>query len=166
MCDFTSENKEEKTNRHLNPNCRFFFAVCIREVSSKKTEGFLWCLQFTGISRVLIPNTGTVLRKNRSWLAVGVYTFPTMPKTLRPGSRLMVVYLAYAGVGCRRRPPAAGRRPPPASPCRARLMRTPPTRHTTRLIAVSRKALSKLSKESTHAACASCARHERTHPRH
>ena len=40
LCDFTSENKEEKTNRHLNPNCRPFFAVCIREVSSKKTKDF------------------------------------------------------------------------------------------------------------------------------
>jgi len=28
-----------------------------------------------------------------------VCTFPTIPKTLRPGSRLMVVYLVYAGVG-------------------------------------------------------------------
>ena len=46
VCDFTSENKEEKTNRHyLNPSCRPFFAVCVCEVSSKKNEGFLWCLQ-------------------------------------------------------------------------------------------------------------------------
>ena len=27
------------------------------------------------------------------------FYFPTTPKTLRPGSRLMVVYLVYAGVG-------------------------------------------------------------------
>ena len=50
---------------------------------------------FTGTSRVLIPNTGMV-----HWLPFGVYTFPTIPKTLYPGSRLMVVHLAYAGVGC------------------------------------------------------------------
>ena len=39
-CDFTPENKEEKTNRHLSSNCRPFFAVCIREVSSKKPKDF------------------------------------------------------------------------------------------------------------------------------
>ena len=40
LCDFTLENKEAKPVRHLNPNCRPFFAVCIREVSSKKSKGF------------------------------------------------------------------------------------------------------------------------------
>ena len=40
LCDFTPENKEEKTNRHLSSNCRPFFAVCIREVSSKKPKDF------------------------------------------------------------------------------------------------------------------------------
>ena len=28
LCNFTSETKEEKTNRHLYFNCRPFFAVC------------------------------------------------------------------------------------------------------------------------------------------
>ena len=68
LCDFTSENKEEKTNRHLNPNCRPFFAIFIREISSEKKLRI--SLVFTGISRVLIPNTGTLARcfeKNRSW---------------------------------------------------------------------------------------------------
>ena len=31
LCDFTSENKEEKTNRHLKPNCHpFFFGLYTR----------------------------------------------------------------------------------------------------------------------------------------
>ena len=50
---------------------------------------------FTGNARVLIPNTGTVPWKKRSWLAFDVCTFPAIPQTLHPGSRLMVVYFVY-----------------------------------------------------------------------
>ena len=48
---------------------------------------------FTGTSRVLIPNTGTVpfLKIVLGW-RLACILFCTIPQTLRPGSRLIVVY--------------------------------------------------------------------------
>ena len=46
---------------------------------------------FAGISRVLIPNIGTVLKKKPFLVSIWRVYFSTIPKTLHPGSRLMVL---------------------------------------------------------------------------
>ena len=99
MCDFISENKEEKTNRHLNlPTAAHFFAVCIREVSSttkKQKDVFDVYRYFASADSEYWRGA---LKKS---FLVGVWRvyFPHHSQTLRPGSRLMVVYLVCAGVG-------------------------------------------------------------------
>ena len=69
LCDFTSENKEEKTNCHLNSNCRPFLRFVYARFHRKSQR---ISLVFTGISRVLIPNTGTVHLQKKMFL-VGVW---------------------------------------------------------------------------------------------
>ena len=96
VCDFTSENKEEKNHRHLNPNCRPFLRFVYARYHQKNRR---ISLVFTGISRVLIPNTFTVLEKIVLGWRLACILFSIIPKTLYPGSRLMVACLVYAGVG-------------------------------------------------------------------
>ena len=103
MCDFTSENKEEKgggaVESYLPPIfCGLYTRGLIEQFEARIS------LVFTGISRVLMPNTGRhdALEKIAlGWRLAWIF-FSTIPKTLRPGSRLMVVYWAYAGVGQRK----------------------------------------------------------------
>ena len=97
LCGFTSENKEEKTNCHLNSNCRTFFCgLYMRDFVEKATVFFDAYKHFAGADSEYWRGA----LKKSPWLAFGVYTFCTIPQTLQPGSKLMVVvYLAYAGVG-------------------------------------------------------------------
>jgi len=98
LCDFTSENKEEKTNRHLNPNCRPLFAVCIREVSSRKPKEFFGVYRYFAGADSNEYLHGALKKIVLGW-RLACILFPPFPQTLHLGSRLMVVYLVYAGVG-------------------------------------------------------------------
>ena len=96
LCDFTSENKEEKTNRHLNPNCRPFFAVCIRGVLSKKMKDFFGVYRyFAGVDSEYWHGA---LKKT---FLVGVwcvfFSLHHSPALAPWFAELMVVYLVYAG---------------------------------------------------------------------
>ena len=82
----------------------------------EKNEGLLWCLQaFRGYRFQILTRC---FETNRSSLAFGVYTFPSIPKPPHPGSRLMADGCCVLGIlrGWGRRAPgdsAATVAPPP-----------------------------------------------------
>ena len=93
-----------KQGRENQPPFEFqlppIFCVCIREVSSKTPKDFFGDYRYFAGADSEYWHGALKMKKNRSWLAFGVYTFPTtISQTLHPGSQLMVVYLACAGVG-------------------------------------------------------------------
>ena len=87
----------------MNPNCRPFFAVYIREVSSKKPKDFFGVYRyFAGADSEYWHGA---LKKSFLVGVWRVYFFShwqsTIPQILHPGSRLVAVYLVYAGVAGR-----------------------------------------------------------------